>query len=191
MKRARPVSAIRQANEAVDLGRNADQGVEALAVAVRASCRAMVKPRLGMNGNGCAGSTASGVRIGKTCAQKILVEPDRSCLRQILRLGERRCPSSSKLVAQLVPALLLVAGKVGDGLADRGQLLGRRQAVRASHRDVLAHLAEQAGDAHHEELVEIAGRNRQEAQLLEQRVVLVRGLLQHAAVELRARTARD
>ena len=29
------------------------------------SCIAMVKPRLGMNGNGCAGSIASGVSTGK------------------------------------------------------------------------------------------------------------------------------
>ena len=30
-----------------------------------ASCSTMVKPRLGMNGNGCAGSIASGVSTGK------------------------------------------------------------------------------------------------------------------------------
>ena len=37
---------------------------------VRASCSAMVKPRLGMNGNGCAGSIASGVSSGKICRRK-------------------------------------------------------------------------------------------------------------------------
>ena len=34
------------------------------------SSSASVNPRLGMNGNGCAGSTASGVKIGKTCERK-------------------------------------------------------------------------------------------------------------------------
>ena len=47
-----------------------------------------------------------------------------------------------------------------------------------------AHLAAQARDADHEELVEIAGRDRQEAQLLEQRMVAVGRLFQDAAVEL-------
>ncbi len=36
----------------------------------RASCSAIVKPRLGMNGNGCAGSMASGVSSGNTCCRK-------------------------------------------------------------------------------------------------------------------------
>jgi hypothetical protein len=37
---------------------------------VRISCSATVKPRLGMNGNGCAGSIASGVSSGKMLARK-------------------------------------------------------------------------------------------------------------------------
>ena len=36
----------------------------------RANCSAMVKPRLGMNGNGCAGSIASGVSSGKMLRRK-------------------------------------------------------------------------------------------------------------------------
>ena len=34
------------------------------------SCRASVKPRLGMKGNGCAGSIASGVSTGKIESRK-------------------------------------------------------------------------------------------------------------------------
>ena len=36
----------------------------------RAKCSAMVKPRLGMNGKGCAGSIASGVSSGKMLWRK-------------------------------------------------------------------------------------------------------------------------
>ena len=36
---------------------------------------AIEKPRLGMNGNGCAGSTASGVSSGKTWREEIVFEP--------------------------------------------------------------------------------------------------------------------
>ena len=53
-----------------------------------------------------------------------------------------------------------------------------------SVRDARADLPDEAGDAHHEELVEVVGRDRQEAQLLEQRMVAVLGLLEDAAVEL-------
>ena len=41
----------------------------------RASCSAMVKPRLEMNGNGCAGSMASGVSSGKMWRRKMILEP--------------------------------------------------------------------------------------------------------------------
>ncbi len=36
----------------------------------RRSCSPMAKPPLAMKGNGCAGSIASGDRIGKTCSKK-------------------------------------------------------------------------------------------------------------------------
>ena len=42
----------------------------ALPSLTRASCNAIEKARLGMNGNGCAGSITSGVSSGKTCVRK-------------------------------------------------------------------------------------------------------------------------
>jgi hypothetical protein len=47
-----------------------------------------------------------------------------------------------------------------------------------------AHLVLQARDPHHEELVEIVRGNRQEAQPLQHRVVLVFGLFQDPAVKV-------
>ena len=64
------------------------------------------------------------------------------------------------------------------------ELLLRRQPVLRRRRDAGADLAAQAGDAHHEELVEVVRRDRQEAELLEERMVAVRRLLEDAAVEL-------
>ena len=49
------------------------------------------------------------------------------------------------------------------------------------------HLADQAGDADHEEFVEIVGGDRQEAQPLQQRMVADCRFLQHAAVEFEPR----
>ncbi len=50
--------------------------------------------------------------------------------------------------------------------------------------DARAHLALEAGDAHHEEFIEVVGRDRQEPHLLQQRMLWVLGLLQHAAIEM-------
>ena len=149
----------------------------------RASCSAMVKPRLGMNGNGCAGSIASGVSTGKMCCRKWSSSQAFSALvtsapstRTMFSL--RRSSRSAR------PARLLVGREAADRLADAHELLGRRQPVRALLDDALAHLVLQAGDAHHEEFVEVVGRNGQEPQPLQHRMVLVLGLLQHPAVEV-------
>jgi len=69
-------------------------------------------------------------------------------------------------------------------LADARELFGRRQPVGATRHDALAHLADQAGDPHHEEFVEVVGRDRQEAHALEQRMVAVGGFLEHAPIEV-------
>ena len=94
-------------------------------------------------------------------------------------------PLGGELLAQLAPARLLIAGRGADtaslmrpscsaGVSPSGLL----------RRDAGAHLALEAGDADHEEFVEVVGRDRQEAHPLEQRMVGVLGLLQHAPVEL-------
>ena len=92
---------------------------------------------------------------------------------------------------QLAPALLLIARQHRDRLRDARELLGRGEPVRALDGDAGAQLALEAGDADHEELVEIVGRDRQEAHALQQRMGLVGGFFEHAPVELRARTTRD
>ena len=58
------------------------------------------------------------------------------------------------------------------------------QPVGALVGDPGAHLALEAGDPHHEEFVEIVGRDRKEPDLLEQRMLGVLGLFQHAAIEM-------
>ena len=64
----------------------------ALPSLARASCSAIVKPRLGMNGNGCAGSIGKRRQHRKDVLQEIIFEPGPLGLRQ--RRGRRpaRCP---------------------------------------------------------------------------------------------------
>ena len=164
----------RQPDEALELRPAAAAAPRMLlAVAARCSCSARPKPRLGMNGNGCAGSTASGVSTGKICVHEALVEPVALVARSSSPGSTTAMPASAQLVAQLAPARLLVAHQLAGALRDRVELLRRRQAVLARRGDAGEHLAFQAGDADHVELVEIAGRDRQEAQPLEQRMGLV------------------
>ena len=137
-----------------------------------------------MNGNGCAGSIASGVSTGKICSRNSRVEP---CAVGIGEFVGARCTampasrSSARIGVQIACwSAISVAG------ASRRRA---RAAAPASARPrcgvatpAVDHAFE-AGDAHHVELVEVGGRDRQEAQPLQQRMARVLRLLQHAPVE--------
>ena len=115
--------------------------------------------------------------------EEALLQPDALGFLEILAvhqndigLGERR--------PQFQPALLLIAGELRHRLADPRELLIRGEPVRALGRDALPHLAFQTGDAHHKEFIEVIGRDRQKTHPLQQRMVLVTGLVQDAAVKV-------
>ena len=84
----------------------------------------------------------------------------------------------------LAPQVLHRRELVAQDLADRGELLRRAHAVRRDLDHAAGRLVAQAGDAHHEELVEVVGVNREETHALEQRQRLVARFVQHAVVEL-------
>ena len=125
-----------------------------------------------MNGNGCAGSMASGVSTGKMWSQEIVLQPGRARPWSIVVAVDqddallRQAPARSSR-----QRALLLGRQARPPRAMRSSCSLRRQAVRAARGDAGAHLALEAGDAHHEELVEVVGRDRQEAQPLQQRVV--------------------
>ncbi len=89
-------------------------------------------------------------------------------------LGQELVEQAGLLVHLPVGAL----GDLGEHVLDR-QLAGAGAAARAS-----ARVLEQAGDAHHVELVEVGREDREEAEPLEQRHLLVARELEHAPVEL-------
>lgn len=75
----------------------------------------------------------------------------------------------------------------GQVVGDAGDLLehlARLQPGGAAHRDAGGDAALEAGDPHHEELVEVAREDREEPGALEQRDALVGGQLQDPLVEL-------
>ncbi len=156
----------------------------ALPSLVRASWKAMEKPRLGMNGNGCAGSIASGVSTGKMYLEEVVFEPGAVGLLQAVgstmntmfaalsssrNSRQRACWSVARLET---PSL--IRASCSPGVSPSGLRVG----------DAVAHLRLEAGDADHEEFVEVVGRDRKEADLLEQRMLGVFGLFQDPAVEM-------
>ncbi len=107
-------------------------------------------------------------------------------LAQFVGLDDRNA-AVAQFVAELGPAVLLPPGQLGDPLVDRAQLLRRRQAFLAGRRHARANLSLQAGHADHVELVEVAGGDRQKAQALQQGMVVVGRLFEHALVERQPR----
>ncbi len=69
------------------------------------------------------------------------------------------------------------------GLPDDGELLGRGQPVSREVTHPRLDLLFEAGDAHHVELGEVGTEDREELHALEQWVVVVLGLLEHALLE--------
>ena len=86
--------------------------------------------------------------------------------------------------AQIAPDRLLVDGEPRNRLVDQDELLGRRQTVGAALGNTLPHLRLDAGDADHEELVKVIGRNRQKPDPFERGMAGIDRFLEHPAVEM-------
>ena len=116
-------------------------------------------------------------------AEEVILEP------ALLGFGDVRSIDQNdvllaQILAQRAPARLLIGSETADCLADAGQLLDGSEPVRAPFNDAFAHLVLETGNAHHEEFIEVVGRDRQKAQALEHRMAFVLRFLQHAPVEV-------
>ena len=78
----------------------------------------------------------------------------------------------------------LVVRELRYRLADARKLFSRRQAVRTLGENTLAELALETGDAHHKEFIEVVGRDRKKPHALQQRMLFVSCLFQHASIEV-------
>src|SRR6185503_2471940 len=106
--------------------------------------------------------------------QEIIFEPGAVGLLQAVGFDQHDV-SSFELFAKFAPACLLIAGEAGDRLADPHKLFARSETVWALVGNTSAHLPFEAGHSYHEEFIEIAGGNRKEPDLLEQRMLGVLG----------------
>ena len=149
----------------------------------RARSKISEKPLFGMNGNGMRRiDRLRGQHAGDLVVEMPL-EPGVVGLAVISSLPSTSTPASRKRLAQIRPDALLAGGERVRLGGDRGELLGRGQAVGRALLDARELLALEAGDADHEEFVEIVARDGEEAQPLEQGMGRVARLLEHAPVE--------
>src|SRR5690242_5235519 len=120
----------------------------------------------------------------KDVVKKVLLEPAALILGELVSvkdmyagLGEQRLERH--------PILLLLSSELGNGVVDAVELLGRSQSVHARRLDAGDHLAPKTSHPHHVEFIEVRGRDREEAQPLEQRMPLVLGFLEHSPIEIK------
>ena len=133
-----------------------------------------------MNGNGWAGSIACGVSTGKICSRKCWSSQVSASLVERLVADHVRCPRRRARRCKVGPDIVLAGDQLVGFGGDRGELLRGGQPVGRAFLDAERLVGLEAGDPDHEEFVEIAGRDRQEAEPLEQRM---RGL--HASSSTR------
>ena len=150
---------------------------------LRTRSKITLVPLLGMNGNGCAGSSAWGVRIGKICSPKWRSQPVAARPQRPISVSSTWIPAAASSWRRSRQTCCWLADQRVGLLGDRGQLLRRGQPVGRSLLDVLHLLSLEPRDADHEEFVEIVARDRQEAQPFEQRMRGIARFFQHAAVE--------
>ena len=138
-----------------------------------------------MYGNGCAGSTASGVSTGKMRCSKNAISS------QVL--VRARASAQSTSCDAVIGAASAAGGRARSSPARRRSRRRRRRSRRAARRGVRPsgagvampgrHLVLQRGDAHLEELVEVGRDDGAELQPLEQRDAGLLGQRQDAPVE--------
>ncbi len=154
----------------------------ALPSRLRSSCSARVKPRLGMKGNGWAGSSASGVSTGNICSRKWVSSRSRSSSVSSCGLS-MAMPASRNSLHSCDQMLCWSAISASAASSTRAICWAGRQPVVAGRGDAGGDHAFEAGHADHVELVEVGGGDRQKAQPLQHRVARILRLLQHTAVE--------
>ena len=181
--RSRGAVGSRQSDEALDLVGNADERIHGLAIAGTGERERDREAEIGDERKRMRRVDGERRKQREDLAQEVVFQPG-PFLSRHLRPVDQHDALLGQHPAELEPALLLVGRQCGDRFRDAAELLGRREAVGRFDRDPGAQLALEAGDADHEELIEIVGRNREEPHPLQQGVGLVRGLFEHAAVEV-------
>ena len=156
-------SGFRQFHEALDLVGKAHQRVHHPAVLEMLQFQREREAEIGDERKRMRRVDRERGQHGKDLQQEIILQPIAIALGELRDIDDDD-PRLGEFAAQFAPALLLRGDQFGDPRADPLELFGRREAVVGLLGHLRQHLADQAGDAHHEEFVEIVGRDREKAQ---------------------------
>ncbi len=178
------IAAAWQPDETFDLLRHADERVHRLAVFHARELQRYGEGKIGNERERMRGIDGQRRQQWEYVSEKVLLQPVAFRLLEVVSFDQNNVGCCERRT-KLEPALLLIAGELGDCLSDARKLLRGREPVRALRRDALALLALETGNAHHEKFVEVVGRDRQEADTFQQRMLLVGRLLQHAPVKMK------
>ena len=159
-------------HEALDLVRHADERVHRLAVACARELQRDREAEIGNERERMRRIDRERRQHREDVVQKVISRARHcSCLRHLCGFDEHDA-LPGQFLAQFAPARLLVARQHRHHFADARELFGGVRPSGLEVGDARAHLALEAGDAHHEEFVEIVGGDRQKAQPFEQRMAL-------------------
>ena len=149
-------SGFRQFHEALDLVGKAHQRVHDAAVLEVLQLQCQREAEIGNERKRMRRVDRERGQHGKDLKQEIILQPIAIALGELRDIDDddRRL---GEFAAQFAPALLLRGDQLGDPRADPLELFGRREAVVGLLGHRRQHLADQTGDAHHEEFVEIVG----------------------------------
>jgi hypothetical protein len=176
----------RQSHETFDLVRHTDERVHRLAVAGARQMEGDGKAEIGDERERVRRVDGEGSEQGKNLPKKMIFQPGLLPLGHLRPLDQNDTLLGQHL-SELAPALLLIPRQHPDGIPDADELFGGRQPVRALDRNSGTQLALEAGDAHHEELIEVVGGDREKTHPLEQGMGVIGGFLEHSAVEMQPR----
>ena len=123
-----------------------------------------------------------GRQHGKDLLQEIVAEPVDILRAQVLR-GDHRDAGLGEFNLQAPPHGLLLVDETRALPGDFEQLLGGRAPIEALLGHAVGHLSLEARQAHHEELIEVARRYREEAQPFQHGMAEIARLGEHAPVE--------
>ena len=171
-----------QGDEAVELAGDRHQRLEFAPVRRAVQVHRQPEAEIGYEREGMSRIDRERRQDREYVAHEVGFEPVPVLLRERAAVHEVDA-GPAKLRLQAPPAGLLAAHQAPGAAVDCLQLLRRRQPIGARRADAGGLLALQPGDAHHVELVQVLGGDRQETQTLQKRVGRVRRLFQHALVE--------
>ena len=172
----------RQADEAVDRGGDQDQRLQPHIVADPLELEGEAETAIGDERKRMGRIHRQRGQHRKDVGHEAPFEPGAVAGFEIGRLDHRDA-GLGELAAQRQPGHLLGFHQGPGALVDRLELLRRGEAVLAQRLDAGEVLAFEPGHPDHVEFVEVARRDRQEAQPLQQRMARIVGLGQHPLVE--------